>query len=215
MIVRILLLLLFFVCCLGAYFLFKNCPKHRMYGVIISTFGVVILLVFVFTLFEINLPIYSKINKETVMNYISNNPDELYECPITYKYDYDEGNSESVGMYKVIKIETDGVPNQSEIEDIFQNVLDELHFENIMIGTSDFENALYGHLCPFFTDVHEKNGVNYYFFPTMAEPYSPRSFLFKGCMYSYSYRNFFAWYHNNVIYIYMEICNSTYGETLI
>ena len=213
MIVRIFLLLSFFVCCFGAYFLFKNSQKHKIFGMLLSAFGLVILGLFIFTFLEMDLPVQSRINKETVIRYISNNPDGVYERPLSYKFESNIG-TEPVGMYQIIKIETDGAPSQKEVENIFLNKIDELHFEDIMIGTSEVENRLYRHLCPFFTVVSKNNDIDYYFFPTLSEPYSPRSFLFKGCTYSSSYRNFFAWYHNNVIYIYMEMSDSSYGKTL-
>ena len=160
-----------------------------------------------------DLTVQSRINKEAVINHISNNPDGVYECPLSYKFDNNIG-TEPFGMYQIIKIETDGVPNQKEIEKIFLNKINELRFEDIMIGTSEFENKLYRYLCSSLTVASKNNDIDYYFFPTLVEPYSPRSFLFKGCTYSYSSRNFFAWYHNNVLYIYIEMCNSLYGKTL-
>ena len=213
MIIRFFLLFLFLLCCFGVFVLFKKSPKHKIFGVLISALGIMVLGLFIFTFFEMALPVQSRINKETVIRYISNNHNEVYECPVSYKFDSNIG-VEPVGMYRIMKIETDGEPNQEEIENIFLNKLDELHFEDIMISTSEVENELYRHLCSSLTVVSENDGIDYYFFPTLAEPYSPRSFLFKGCTYSYSYRNFFAWYHNNVVYVYMEKCNTSYGKTL-
>ena len=51
MIVRLFLLLLFLVCCVGAYFLFNNSQKHMVCGMLLSALGFVTLGLFIFTFF--------------------------------------------------------------------------------------------------------------------------------------------------------------------
>ena len=209
MIIRIFLWLLILGCGFGAYFLLKKTKKHKIFGVLMSILGVAILGLFIFTVFEMALPVQSKINKETVTRHISNNPNEAYECPVTYKFENKIGG-EAFGMYQILKIETDGAPTQKEIEDIFLNKIDEVDF----IYTSELEDKLYRSLCSSLTVVSENNDIYYYFFPSLAEPYPSRSFLFEGCTYSYLYSNFFAWYHNDAVYIYVEQCETAYEKTL-